>query len=132
MKLVDIKKQLIDAYFSSQGTGLSEEVVERYAQELLELLKIEPSLDELNDELQEIEDPTSAYRKLMKEDIAIGYVSDEAEALYVVARRGKKFASVNLTSPSKTVRQCSLREIREAFLEAAERQALFKVSAIRQ
>lgn len=133
MKLADIKRQLIDAYFTAAGEGVTELQLEAFTSELLKLISSEEHQDALQEGLIEHEDPTLAYRALMKDDCSLGYVLDEDQALYVVARRGKKFAAVNLTSPNRAVRPCTLREVREAFLQAPEHSssAVFKVKAVR-
>jgi hypothetical protein len=133
LKLADIKRQLIDAYFTAAGEGVTEAQLEAFTGELLKLVNAEDHQEALETDLAEHEDPTLAYRALMKDDCSLGYVLDEDQALYVVARHGKKFSSVNLTSPNRAVRPCTLREVREAFLQAPEHSAsaLFKVKAIR-
>ena len=133
MKLADIKRQLIDAYFTAAGEGVTEAQLDEFTGELLKLVEAESLLETLTDDLVEHEDPTLAYRALMKDDCSLGYVLDEDQALYVVARHGKKFAAVNLTSPNRAVRPCTLREVREAFLQAPEHSsaAMFKVKAVR-
>lgn len=133
MKLADIKRQLIDAYFTASGEGVTEAQLDTFTNELLKLVSAESYQDQLESDLVEHEDPTLAYRALMKDDCSLGYVLDEDQALYIVARHGKKFSSVNLTSPNRAVRPCTLREVREAFLQAPEHSAgaLFKVKAIR-
>lgn len=133
MKLADIKQKLIEAYFTSAGEGVTEVELEAYTAEALKLLNADSYQSALETDLVEHEDPTLAYRALMKGDCSLGYVLDEDQALYVVARNGKKFSSVNLTSPNKAVRLCTLREIREAFLQAPEHSAgaMFKVKAVR-
>lgn len=133
MKLADIKRQMIDAYFTASGEGVTEAQLETFTGELLKLVNAEDYQSVLETELVEHEDPTLAYRALMKDDCSLGYVLDEDQALYVVARHGKKFSSVNLTSPNRTIRPCTLREVREAFLQAPEHStsAMFKVKAIR-
>lgn len=133
MKLADIKKQLIDAYFTASGEGVTEQQLDEFIGELLKVIGTEDLQEDLETDLVEHEDPTIAYRALMKDDCSLGYVLDEDQALYIVARNGKKFSSVNLTSPNRAVRPCTLREVREAFLQAPEHSdnALFKVKAIR-
>lgn len=133
MKLADIKRQLIDAYFTATGEGVTEAQLDEFTGELLKLVEAESLLETLTDDLIEHEDPTLAYRALMKDDCSLGYVLDEDQTLYVVARHGKKFAAVNLTSPNRAVRPCTLREVREAFLQAPEHSsaAMFKVKAVR-
>lgn len=133
MKLADIKQRMIDAYFTSAGQGVTEEQLEQFTSELLKLVNAEELQSLLENDLSEHGDPTLAYRALMKDDCSFGYVLDEEEALYVVARHGKKFAAVNLTSPNRAVRPCSLREVREAFLQAPEHSSsvIFKVKAVR-
>lgn len=133
MKLVDIKKQLIDAYFTSAGEGVTEAQLEEFIAELLTIIDQPTLLEDLTQDPQELEDPTLAYRAMMKDDCSLGYILDEDQAMYVVVRSGKKFASVNLTSPNRALRGCTLREVREAFLQASEHSAsiIFKVKAIR-
>lgn len=133
MKLADIKRQLIDAYFTAAGEGVTESQLDEFVLELLKVVKAEEQQDTLQADLIEHEDSTLAYRALMKDDCSLGYVLDEDQALYVVARRGKQFAAVNLTSPNRTVRPCTLREVREAFLQAPEHSAsaMFKVKTVR-
>lgn len=133
MKLVDIKQQLIAAYFTSVGEGITEDQLDNFATELLTLVNAEAMQLDLTSNLVEHEDPTLAYRALMKDDCSFGYVLDEDHALYLVARYGKKFSSVNLTSPNRAVRPCTLREVREAFLQAPEHSTdvIFKVKAVR-
>lgn len=134
MKLADIKKQLIDAYFTAAGKGVTEAELDEYTSELLKLVEAEEQQSALESGFVEHEDPTLAYRALMKDDCSLGYVLDEDQALYIVARHGKKFSSVNLTSPNKAIRPCTLREVREAFLQAPEHSsaAMFKVKAVRR
>ena len=122
MKLADIKRQIIDAYFSSTGEGVSEAQLETFTDELLTIVNGEDVFTA--EELIEHEDPTIAYRSLMKEDVAVGYAMDSDTALYAV---------VNLTSPNKAVRSSSLREVREAFLQAPEHNSasIFKVKTAR-
>lgn len=133
MKLADIKRQLIDAYFTASGEGVTEAQLEEFTSELLKLVNADDHQATLEIDLIEHEDPTLAYRALMKDDCSLGYVLDEDQVLYVVARQGKKFSAVNLTSPNRAVRPCTLREVREAFLQAPEHSssAMFKVKAIR-
>lgn len=133
MKLADIKQRMIDAYFTSAGQGVTEGQLDEFINELLKLVNAEELQALLESDLNEHEDPTLAYRALMRDDCSLGYVLDEEEALYIVARHGKKFAAVNLTSPNRAVRPCTLREVREAFLQAPEHSgsAVFKVKAVR-
>ena len=133
MKLVDIKKQLIDAYFTSAGEGITESQLEEFIVELLAIIERPALLEDLMEAPHELEDPTLAYRAMMKDDCSLGYILDEDQAMYVVVRSGKKFASVNLTSPNRALRGCTLREVREAFLQAPEHSAsiVFKVKAVR-
>lgn len=133
MKLADIKQRLIDAYFTSAGQGVTEAQLDEFTSELFRLINAEELQAKLESDLIEHEDPTLAYRALMKDDCSLGYVLDEDQALYVVARRGKKFAAVNLTSPNRAIRPCTLREVRDAFLQAPEHSdsAIFKVKAVR-
>ena len=133
MKLADIKRQLIDAYFTASGEGVTEAQLEAFTGELLKLISADDHQAALESDLIEHEDPTLAYRALMKDDCSLGYVLDEDQVLYVVARQGKKFSAVNLTSPNRAVRPCTLREVREAFLQAPEHSdvAVFKVKSIR-
>lgn len=133
MKLADIKRRLIDAYFTSSGEGVTEAQLDSFTTELLKVVSAESLQDELQDNLVEHDDPTSAYRALMKHDCSYGIVLDEGDALYLVARYGKKFAAVNLTSPNRAVRPSTLREVREAFLQAPDHSmnAVFKVKAIK-
>lgn len=129
MKLAVIKARLIEAYFSAAGQGVDEEHVSDYSGALLKLVESKGRVDIPT--FDEHEDATLAYRALTKGDEAVAYVLDEdGQALYVMARSGKRFASVNLTSPSRAERPCTLREVREAFNQAAElgSSVVFKVA----
>ena len=137
MKLADIKTRIIKAYFIAEGTGISEDfIIEQYATKLFQSIdsSVIPIIESI-EEFKLFDDATLAYRFLNKEDSSIAYVIDESssDAIYMVVRTGKKFSSCNLTSPQKTIRPCTLREVREALLQVAEvlDSVTFKVKSIR-
>ena len=135
MKLADIKIRIIQAYFVAEGVGISEElIVEQYVPKLFESIESNFPEDSIED-FKDFDDATLAYRYLNKEDLSIAYVIDEStsDAIYMVVRSGRKFSSCNLTSPQKTIRPCTLREVREALLQVqdASDSITFKVKSIR-
>jgi hypothetical protein len=133
MKLIDIKQRLLTTYFSSaNGDGLLEaQAIIDFTDDLLSIVEIQRH--DMADDLREYDDSTLAYRALTREDVALGYIVEDEQALYMVSRNGKRFAAVNLTSPTKAVRTCTLREVRDAFLQAHNHNpnVTFKVKATR-
>ena len=135
MKLADIKIRIIQAYFVAEGAGISEElIIEQYVPKLFESIESKFPQDSIED-FKDFDDATLAYRYLNKEDLSVAYVIDEStsDAIYMVVRSGRKFSSCNLTSPQKTIRPCTLREVREALLQVqdASDSITFKVKSVR-
>lgn len=124
MRLAEIKAKLISEFFSNQGQGCDEEHLFERMKPAFELVNLK--LDEKAS--VEFEDASHAYRSLSKSLCSIGMIVEDGQVLYACARRGKQAASINFTSPTQTPRFCTLREIRDAFKEAASRDqgAIFK------
>lgn len=119
MKLNEIKSRLIEAFFSAKGDGMSETELASTVQSLSKLIELDPS-DLLEGACQEFDDSLMAYRQLSKGDAALGYVCDGDMILFVMVRKGKNLACINLTAPNKVERHCTFRDVREAFNEAGE------------
>ena len=119
MKLNEIKNRLIEAFFSAKGDGMSETELASTVQSLSKLIELDPS-DLLEGACQEFDDSLIAYRQLSKGDAALGYVCDGDMILFVMVRKGKNLACINLTAPNKVERHCTFRDVREAFNEAGE------------
>lgn len=130
MRLSEIKAKLISEFFSSQGEGCLEEQINERLQPAFDMVNVK-----LAEEAQvEFEDASAAYRSLSKSLCSVGVIVEDGQVLYGCVRRGKQAASINFTSPTQTPRFCSLREIRDAFKEAALRDqgAVFKTINISQ
>ena len=119
MKLNEIKSRLIEAFFSAKGDGMSETELASTVQSLSKLIELDPS-DLLEGACQEFDDSLMAYRQLSKGDASLGYVCDGDMILFVMVRKGKNLACINLTAPNKVERHCTFRDVREAFNEASE------------
>lgn len=126
MKLAELKANLINEFFSSQGEGCQEEQLFEQLKPVLALVEVE--LDECKVGINEHDTSSSAYRQLSKSLCSIGMIIEDACVLYACGRRGKLAACINFTSPTKTSRFCTLTEIRNAFKEAEAREqgAIFK------
>lgn len=119
MKLTEIKSRLIEAFFSSKGDGLSESELTPTVQSLAKLIELDPA-DLLESADQEFDDSLTSYRQLSKGDAAMGYICEGNNVLFVMVRKGKNLACINLTAPNKVERHCTFRDVREAFNEASE------------
>lgn len=117
MRLTEIKARLISEFFSSEGQGCDEEHLLERMQPAFELVNIKLT----EEQAVEFDDASQAYRSLSKSLCSVGVIVEDGQVLYACARRGKQAASINFTSPTQTPRFCTLREIRDAFKEAAAR-----------
>jgi hypothetical protein len=119
LKLSEIKSRIIDAYFTSSGVGVPESTLPQVVSNLCKLINVDPQ-DVADLVVNDFDDTTTAYRTLSKGDLALGYICDGADMLFVMIRHRKQLACINLTAPSKVERHCTFREVRDAFNEANE------------
>ncbi len=119
MKLQDIKRQLVEAYFKQGAEGIPEAAVLGKLQELCALLEAAyeglaacaPILTE---------DTTQSYRGLAAGSQSYGYMVDGDQALYIVARKGKTLGCINLTAPTQEPRFTTWTAIKEAYNASAD------------
>jgi hypothetical protein len=110
---------MVEAYFSAKGAGVPLAELNALATRLGSMVELDLSML-LEQPEQEFDEVTPAYRTLAKGDASIGYVTDAESLLFVTVRNGRKLACVNLTSPNRVERFCTLREVKDAFAEAEE------------
>lgn len=114
MKLLDIKRQLVEAYFKQGAEGIPEGEVLGKLKELCELLGADyDSLAEAAPTLTE--DTITSYRGLAAGSQSYGYMTDGAQALYLVARKGKSLGCINLTAPTQEPRFTTWTAVKEAY-----------------
>jgi hypothetical protein len=119
LKLLDIKRQLVEAYFKQGAEGIPEAQVLGKLKELCELLEADyeglaacaPILTE---------DTTVSYRGLAAGSQAYGYMTEGDQALYLVARKGKMLGCINLTAPTQEPRFTTWTAIKEAYNSSAD------------
>lgn len=119
MKLLDIKRQFVEAYFKQGAEGIPEAEVMAKLKELCELLGADyEGLASAAPVL--LEDATASYRGLAAGSQSFGYMSDGAQALFIVARKGKSLGCINLTAPTQEPRFTTWTAIKEAYNASAD------------
>jgi hypothetical protein len=119
LKLLDIKQQLVEAYFKQGAAGIPEEQVLGKLKELCELLSADYEGLAASAPLL-TEDTVASYRGLAAGSQSYGYMSDGSQALYIVARKGKKLGCINLTAPTQEPRFTTWTSIKEAYNSSAD------------
>jgi hypothetical protein len=66
------------------------------------------------------EDTIASYRGLSAGSQSYGYMTVGAQALYIVARKGKSLGCINLTAPTQEPRFCTWTNIKEAYNASAD------------
>lgn len=119
VKLSDIKFKMVEAFFSAKGDseGIKESSLSNTVESLSKLISLDTSLL-LSSPHSEYTEPLLAYRDLSKGDYCLGYICEDDNILYVVLRKNKYLACINLAAPIKIERYCSFRDVKEVFNEA--------------
>lgn len=124
MRLQDIKRRMVSEFFTSSGNGCSEAMLQEEFAPAFELLQ----LANVSGDDYDHDTGLLAYKDLTKGTVAFAAILEGSDVLYACARNGKRLSCINFTSPTRTPRFCTLREVKEAFLEAEDRGASFKVT----
>lgn len=114
MKLLDIKSKLVEAYFKQGAEGIPEAQVTEKLKELCELLGADYEGLVASASLL-TEDITTSYRGLAAGSQSYGYMVENGQALFIVARKGKSLGCINLTAPTQEPRFTTWTAIREAY-----------------
>jgi hypothetical protein len=119
LKLSDIKFRMVEAFFTAKGDseGIKESDLSNTVESLSKLISLDSSLL-LSLPHTENTDSLPAYRDLSKGDCCLGYICEGDNILYIVLRKNKYLACINLAAPVKIERHCSFRDVKEVFNEA--------------
>jgi len=119
VKLLDIKRKLVEAYFKQGAEGIPESLIMDKLKVLCELLGAD--YEGLSSSASRLtEDVTGSYRGLANGSQSYGYMTDGNQALFIVARKGKSLGCINLTAPTQEPRFTTWTAIKEAYNASVE------------